>query len=176
MEIEDLKRVDFLGCLDDETLEFVHGQLRPAFFAQGEKVIEQGQPGGTFYLIGSGRVDVTVSDGTGEERYVGTLEAGDYFGEHSLLTGEPTTANVVAETDLEVGTLDKVAFERIFEASAEAADRISKTIGERKAKRNEALAKAPELFPDAAEPATSESEVQAYATSLLGKIRQLFKL
>ena len=41
---------------------------------------------------------------------------GDFFGEMSLLTGEPRTASIVAEQETEVVVVDKEAFARVLEA------------------------------------------------------------
>jgi small-conductance mechanosensitive channel/CRP-like cAMP-binding protein len=75
-------------------------------FADGEQIVREGEPGGTMYLVTRGRVVVTV--GAGAQR-VAVTEAGGYFGEMSLLTGEPRTATVTASGDctlLEIAATD----------------------------------------------------------------------
>jgi CRP-like cAMP-binding protein len=45
-----------------------------------------------------------------------TMGPGDFFGEMSLLTGEPRTASIVAETETQVVVVDKEAFARVLTA------------------------------------------------------------
>ena len=63
-------------------------------FAAGTKIVSAGATGTGFYLILSGAAKV-VRDG----QVVAKLGAGDFFGEMSLLDGEPRSADVVATQD-----------------------------------------------------------------------------
>ena len=60
----------------------------------GTKIVEQGHGGVGFYMILEGTAEV-VKDG----KAVATLHAGNFFGELSVIDGEPRTADVVAKTD-----------------------------------------------------------------------------
>src|SRR5262249_20681874 len=64
-------------------------------FAEGETVTEEGTPGGRFHVIQTGAVRV-VANG----RTRATLGPGEYFGELSLIDGEPRSATVVATEPL----------------------------------------------------------------------------
>jgi CRP/FNR family transcriptional regulator, cyclic AMP receptor protein len=66
-----------------------------ASFQAGDRVLRQGLTGSGFYLILDGEATVLVD---GEPR--ATLSRGEFFGEVSILLGEPPTADVVAGTDL----------------------------------------------------------------------------
>lgn len=66
-----------------------------ASFQAGDRVLRQGLTGSGFYLILDGEATVLVD---GEAR--ATLSRGEFFGEVSILLGEPPTADVVAGTDL----------------------------------------------------------------------------
>jgi CRP-like cAMP-binding protein len=74
---------------------------RPA----GTVIIREGTPGERFYLIDHGEVSVLKN---GVE--VARLGPGDYVGEISLLKQVPTTATVVARTDVELLALDPNIF------------------------------------------------------------------
>lgn len=72
-------------------------------FGNGEAVVRQGAPGSSMFVVVAGQVAVVLGP---EAREVATIAAGGYFGEMSLLTGEPRTATVVARGDtavLEIG-------------------------------------------------------------------------
>jgi CRP-like cAMP-binding protein len=66
-----------------------------ASFQAGDRVLRQGLTGSGFYLILDGEATVLVD---GDAR--ATLSRGEFFGEVSILLGEPPTADVVAGTDL----------------------------------------------------------------------------
>jgi CRP/FNR family cyclic AMP-dependent transcriptional regulator len=64
-------------------------------FQQGVKVLRQGLSGAGFYVILEGEAAVQVD---GEDR--ATLQRGEFFGEVSILLGEPPVADIVARRDL----------------------------------------------------------------------------
>lgn len=82
----DLARPQLLG---------VASQFDEAFFPKGARIVRQGLTGSGFYIILEGDADV-VADG--EKR--ATLARGDFFGEVSVLLGEPPIADVIATRPL----------------------------------------------------------------------------
>jgi CRP-like cAMP-binding protein len=71
-------------------------------FAAGEKVIRQGQVGQTLYIIVAGLALMFSRDPDGQEREILSLRNGEFFGEMSLFSGEPSLVTVIASNDLEV--------------------------------------------------------------------------
>jgi hypothetical protein len=71
-------------------------------FAAGEKVIRQGQVGQALYIIVAGLALMSRRDFDGHEREILSLRNGEFFGEMSLFSGEPSMVTVVASNDLEV--------------------------------------------------------------------------
>jgi CRP-like cAMP-binding protein len=78
-------------------------------FAAGERVLRRGLSGGNFYVILEGEASVEIG---GEERH--RLGRGEFFGEISALTGEPPTADVVAETVLRCLVIPAAQLERLL--------------------------------------------------------------
>lgn len=76
-------------------LEAVAHTFEEQWFPQGQRVLRQGFTGTGFYLIIEGEAGVEVN---GEE--LSRLSRGDFFGEISVLLGEPPSADVVALTPL----------------------------------------------------------------------------
>jgi putative peptide zinc metalloprotease protein len=80
--------------------------------APGETIVEEGDPGDSFYGIGSGQVDVFEKG-----MKVRTMGAGSHFGEIALLLDVPRTATVVARTPSRLFKLDREGFDRIVKAA-----------------------------------------------------------
>jgi CRP-like cAMP-binding protein len=83
-------------------------------FKRGEKIIEKGTQGNKFYIILTGNIRVEGTS-TGVSKTYGTYE---YFGETSLITGEPRSADVVAETDVVALTVEKNSFLNFIRGSS----------------------------------------------------------
>jgi len=73
----------------------------------GTRVIKQGNPGNRFYLIKEGQAVVRRDPGN---QLLATLGPGDFFGETALITGEPRNANVDAQTEIQLYSLDAESF------------------------------------------------------------------
>ena len=61
----------------------------------GSIVVKEGAPGTAFFVILEGRAKVVIGS-----RTITGLGSGDFFGEISLLDGDPRTASVVADSPL----------------------------------------------------------------------------
>ncbi|HEY6909515.1 MAG TPA: cyclic nucleotide-binding domain-containing protein [Myxococcales bacterium] len=68
----------------------------------GERIIRDGDPGRSFFVIVEGKVRVSKRTKDGNELTLAHLGEGAFFGEMALLSGAPRTANVVAEEDTEL--------------------------------------------------------------------------
>lgn len=87
-----------------------HGEWFSA--APGDIIIEQGDVGDSFYVIGSGQVAVSADD-----VLLGTRGPGEYFGEIALLIDVPRTATVVARTPGRLFRLDRQGFDTVVGAA-----------------------------------------------------------
>lgn len=127
-----LRKVSIFDPLDDEHIKTLADSGRSWSFGKGERIVKQGEIGRSLYLIldGSASVHVRLAD-NGKEITVGRLQAGDFFGEKSLLTGEPRSADVVADTDLEVIEIEKRDLSPIFEDNPMIVEELSRYLAER---------------------------------------------
>ena len=71
------------------------------FFPEGERILRQGLRGSGFFVILEGEASVVID---GQPR--ATLARGDFFGEVSILLGEPPVADVAALRPLRCLVLD----------------------------------------------------------------------
>lgn len=90
----------------------------------GRVLVQQGSPESGLQLLLDGSATVSVN---GEER--GTMTAGQYFGEISLIDSAPRSATVVAGPDgCETFTVSPVAFSGLLDAHPEIARTLLKTL------------------------------------------------
>lgn len=74
-------------------------------YAKKTRIIQQGTPGRTFYVIVSG-IAAVVQD----KSEIKTYQTGDYFGETALVLEEPRNADVIAKTNVELLAFDRRDF------------------------------------------------------------------
>ncbi|MHC4598291.1 MAG: acetate/propionate family kinase [Planctomycetota bacterium] len=100
--IELLKEAPIFGGLSDASLEALAARAQVTRFDPGEPIIRFGKPGEVFGLVLSGEVEATRARAGGGKETLGRFGESEFFGEMSLLTGEPTSAEVVALAPSEV--------------------------------------------------------------------------
>lgn len=86
-----LAGLSLFADLSRPQVEAVVHTLEDEYFAEGQRILRQGFSGSNLYIILSGEAAVFVN---GTQR--ATLARGDFFGEISVLLGEPPAADVVA--------------------------------------------------------------------------------
>lgn len=119
-----LAAVDLFAPLPSSDRQMLASGMRAVRFATGETIIHQGDPGSSMYVIARGRVAVLVGlDGT--QREVATLGPGEFFGEMSLVTGEPRQATCVARDEVDCWLLGHDSVHRILAARPELAGELS---------------------------------------------------
>lgn len=130
--VERLSNIPIFAPLSDDELEKLARASKDRIFAPGEMIVRRGQEGNSMFVITRGLVDVEVLQGD-TPKVINSLKENDYFGEMSLLTGEPRTATVRSQAETEVVQINKSALKPIFEANPELVESICKMIEERKA-------------------------------------------
>jgi CRP-like cAMP-binding protein len=90
-QLDALAGLALFSDLDRPQLLAVAHTMSEESFAAGQRVLRQGFSGSGFFIILEGEVVVRVDGGD-----VATLGKGDFFGEISLLLGEPPVADIVA--------------------------------------------------------------------------------
>jgi MFS family permease len=100
-----LRRVPMFGHLPAPVLERMASRMVPVEFAAGDTVIRQGDGGEHFYVVESGRLEVTVD---GQPRP--PLGPGDSFGEIAMMRDVPRTASIFAATASRLWALDRGTF------------------------------------------------------------------
>jgi MFS family permease len=125
-ELSLLRRLPMFAPLPAATLEHLAGAFVARWVDAGSTVVREGEPGERFYVVGSGRVEVS-QDG----RVLTTLGPGEYFGEIALLREVPRTATVVASEGSELLTLERDEFVAAVTGHAESKEAADAVIGAR---------------------------------------------
>lgn len=86
--------------LTSAELEAIAHTMEERYFAEGERVLRQGFSGSGFFVVLEGEAAARAS---GVE--VNRLGRGDFFGEISVLLGEPPSADIVATRPLRCAVL-----------------------------------------------------------------------
>ena len=89
-----LKSIAPFHTLDETDLNEIARSMTEENFSPKAFIIKQGMHGLNFYIIKSGLVRVYTQNKEGNEEIYAFLGEGDCFGEISLLTNKPTSANV----------------------------------------------------------------------------------
>jgi len=112
-----------------EMFELLHGDDRQALadvvdaikLNPEETLFHAGEPGDSLFIVRSGSVELFIKDTAGQKIILTVAEAGDLFGELSLLDSGPRTATAVALTDTELLVLDRDDLLLLFQKRPDAA-------------------------------------------------------
>jgi diguanylate cyclase (GGDEF)-like protein len=96
--------------LDAEELSRVSVLLTAVDIRAGSWLFRQGDPGDRLYLVGTGRVSILVERTDGELMPLASFERGSFFGEMSIIDGEPRSAGCRAEVDSTLFALSRRKF------------------------------------------------------------------
>ena len=124
-----LANVDLLKPLTDADRASLARSSEERLYGRGEPIVRQGQPGASMFVLCSGSVRVIVEP-SGLE--VAVIRRGGYFGEMSLLTGEPRTATVAAVEDSVLLEITADVFREVVLANPAVLDEVSLVVASRR--------------------------------------------
>ncbi|MEO7734182.1 MAG: mechanosensitive ion channel family protein [Kofleriaceae bacterium] len=152
-----LKTVQLFRSLTDDELRTLAAGLSHVMYTTGEVITRQGAAGNWLYVITLGNAEIRANvEGPGtppavsapgggrglidgsdpadprDKVVVAKITAPDFFGEMSLMTGEPRSADVVAVGDVDCFRLGKETFETVLLARPEIATELSDKLASRR--------------------------------------------
>jgi potassium efflux system protein len=126
-----LNKVALFSNLNQEEIEAISKLIKTLYFKTGDTIIRQGDEGDLMYILVEGALQVYIKSETNAEPIpVAKLTPGKYFGEMSLLVGEPRSATIVALTDTMVYEINKETMSELFEQHPDMIQKISEKIAE----------------------------------------------
>jgi NTE family protein/lysophospholipid hydrolase len=109
-----LKCLPIFANLEPDAAQALADALGRKQLAAGMLLFHQGDPADAFYIVLTGRMQVSVRSAIDLET-LSELGAGDCIGEMSMLTGQPRTATITALDDTELLCLEKATFDMLVE-------------------------------------------------------------
>lgn len=110
--VDVLSSLKLFGDLTRPQLEAAAHTLEEQWFGEDERILRQGLTGSGFYVIVEGQASVRLD---GQD--LAKLGRGDFFGEISILLGEPPTADVIAIGPLRCLVLAGAVLQEFLEAN-----------------------------------------------------------
>lgn len=132
-----LTAVDLFAPLSAAERATIAARMKGADYADGEAIVRQDDPGQSMFVVKSGRVTVLLEE---SGREIASLGRGDYFGEMSLLTGDPRTASVIADGDAAVLEIDADVFRQLAEANPRAVEQVGVAAASRRSQLDDVRA------------------------------------
>jgi small-conductance mechanosensitive channel/CRP-like cAMP-binding protein len=140
-----LKTVHLFRTLTDDELRTLAAGMSHVTYTTGEVVTRQGASAHWLYVMTAGTVDIqvavepragagaTTAGGPPEQKVVvASQTAPDFFGEMSLMTGEPRSADVIATSDIDCFRLGRDTFKTVLLARPEIATELSSKLASRR--------------------------------------------
>lgn len=117
--------------LDDADLSDLLQAMEERSFASSEALIRQESPSEGLLLLVDGEADVFVRGEDGIAHRVGRVRRGDVVGEMALVTGELSSADVVADDSVRALVLPSDHFDRLARRNPQIAVVLTRIIAER---------------------------------------------
>jgi CRP/FNR family transcriptional regulator, cyclic AMP receptor protein len=137
--VDFLKKVPLFSELDDEELQQITTVVREQHYKKHTTIVHVDDPGNALYILKSGLVKVTIEDRDGYEMILRILYPTDFFGDMSLLDGEPRSATVTTQEPSEVLTVSRDHFLHIIEKSPKILLKMTALLSKRLRKANELI-------------------------------------
>ena len=122
--VRKLSALPLLAGVDADTLARIAGAATWREVKKKEPVLFKGSPGDHLLFLIQGRLQVLDVTESGREIGLNLLNAGDYFGELSIIDNEPRSASVVAMDKSLVALLPKAQAWELFHQNPLVAERI----------------------------------------------------
>lgn len=125
-----LRKVPLFVDLSSADLKRVAAISEEVFFADGDVLAEQDEPGDEMYVIVSGEVRVCVLK-NGHQVEVARRRTGEYVGELAVVNREPRIAALIASGDVHALCIDRQSFEGLLRERPEVSLVVIKVLSKR---------------------------------------------
>ncbi|MFH1480476.1 MAG: Crp/Fnr family transcriptional regulator [Pseudomonadota bacterium] len=137
--VESLRKIPLFLTLTPEALSRLSESIRSQLLKKGEVLFRRGSEGSALYIIGKGRIKISLSSEDGDEVTLAIFSDGDFFGEMSLLDDLPRSADAVALETSELLVLNRTDFLAFLKNNADALQSVLRTLSLRLRKTDDLL-------------------------------------
>lgn len=100
MSLNLLARIPFFTNLPADELDRIMSELDVVHLEPRQILFQEGDTGERMYVVVSGELEILKAPGSDDELILNRIQAGEYIGEMSLVTGAPRTASVRANGEV----------------------------------------------------------------------------
>jgi CRP-like cAMP-binding protein len=134
-----IKQIPLFRTLEDSDLEALAAATRLMSLKPGQPLFHKGDEGTALYIVRSGTIKIVLPSRIGDEIIVSILSDGEFFGEMSLLDGEPRSADAIAIDSSKVIVLRRNDFLVFLESNRNAIESILAMLSKRLRSTDEML-------------------------------------
>jgi CRP/FNR family cyclic AMP-dependent transcriptional regulator len=130
-DLATLKQVPLFSGMDADELAAIRALMTAYTYAPSQVILREGERGNAFHVIVQGQVQIMVQDASGHELIVDEIGIGGFFGELSMLTGEPRSVRAKAIDQVTTLVLQRTEFFTFLEQHPQTAIEVLMTLGQR---------------------------------------------
>ena len=130
-----IKSLDLFSPLSSAEIAKLSLLVKVSLYGSGEIIFHEGEEGDSLYIVIFGKVLVFMHQatpyGSTKNKEIATVTDGGFFGELSLLAGEPRNASAVVMEESQLACINKQAFQQILLANPQVVKDISAIMAQR---------------------------------------------
>lgn len=135
-----IQHVSIFAAMTTDELRQLSYLSKTRLIIAGVPLLRQGDSGDSLFILRDGFLDVLVNTGEQPETVVGHINPGEFFGERSLLLGEPRSASIVPVVDSMVSEIPREAMVKLMHDRPELAVYLGEVLTERQSRSAAKLA------------------------------------
>jgi len=135
-----VQHVSIFAAMTADELRQISSLVKNRLATVGAPLLRQGDPGDSLFILRDGLLEVRIATDDQPETVVGRISPGSFFGERSLLLGEPRSASIVPVIDSMVAEIPREAMVQLMRNRPELATYLGEVLTERQIKSASKLA------------------------------------
>ncbi|MDX1960788.1 MAG: cyclic nucleotide-binding domain-containing protein [Leptospiraceae bacterium] len=102
-----------------------------AYVSEGTILFREGDKGKEFYFLKRGKVEIYKTSEDGDRVVLSTVEAGNIFGEMSMITGQPRAATAICQTNCLISMANGDNLQALIQNNPEFSQKFIRTLSNR---------------------------------------------
>jgi CRP/FNR family cyclic AMP-dependent transcriptional regulator len=136
---EVLRRIHLFADLTDRESDTILDLMHEKTLGKGATVFHQGDSGGGMYLLLTGSVKISRTGRDGRDVTVAVLHEGNFFGEMSLIDGQPRSGSATTTQTTRLLVLDREHFQRYVLSQARIVAKMLRELSKRLRAANQTI-------------------------------------